>query len=227
MAKFALITEGPSDQLIISNLLVGYYKNPDLLISPLQPKKNEPGNWHKVLEYCGSSNFKGAFSFDDYVIIQIDSDIFLHEELPDEYKIHSLIPYLNVDEIVALIKAKLVEIIGQEFYLQNQEKIIFAISVDSIECWLLPFFYQTQLITAKKRTGCLGSLNDALSPRFNFTIDRNNKILKYYETIVDNRGFRKNVHEVYHLNPSLEIFINYLEPISISSQIDIDSPMVD
>ena len=38
MISFGLITEGLTDQIVIENILAGYFKNPDLDIRPLAKK---------------------------------------------------------------------------------------------------------------------------------------------------------------------------------------------
>ena len=81
MNAFGLITEGPTDQVVIENILTGYFGDYDILFNELQPLRDassgqsEIGGWTKVLEYCGSSKFKEAFQFNKYVIIQVDTDI--------------------------------------------------------------------------------------------------------------------------------------------------------
>ena len=83
MKSFGLITEGITDQEIISNILYGYFENTDLIINELQPLKDETdkkkssnfGGWGNLIEYCQSEVFRYAFQTTDYVIIQIDTDI--------------------------------------------------------------------------------------------------------------------------------------------------------
>jgi hypothetical protein len=92
MAKIGLITEGITDQIVIENILMGYFdSNEDYIeFMELQPLRDETdnksgyGGWGKVLEYCESSKFKGALQFHDYIIVQIDTDI------SDDYGISQL-----------------------------------------------------------------------------------------------------------------------------------------
>ena len=84
MKQFGLIGEGITDQIIIDKILISYFANDDLFITNLQPLRDETqkdlstnGNWDKVLEYCESDIFRDAFQTLDYIVIQIDSDIFL------------------------------------------------------------------------------------------------------------------------------------------------------
>ena len=41
MISFRLITEGLTEQIVIENILAGYFKNPDLDIRPLQPERDQ------------------------------------------------------------------------------------------------------------------------------------------------------------------------------------------
>ena len=67
MKKFGLVSEGVTDQEVISNILYGFYNNPDIIINELQPLRDETdnkkyrntdGGWGNLLEYCKSDVFK-------------------------------------------------------------------------------------------------------------------------------------------------------------------------
>ena len=65
MTNFGLITEGLTDQIVIENILRGYFKNPDLDIRPLQLERDKDdenkftgyGSWSQVFAYCRSRDF--------------------------------------------------------------------------------------------------------------------------------------------------------------------------
>ena len=44
MKKFGLVSEGITDQEVISNILYGFYNNPDIIINELQPLRDETDN---------------------------------------------------------------------------------------------------------------------------------------------------------------------------------------
>jgi hypothetical protein len=54
MPTFALVTEGPSDQIVIKNILAGYFDDADIGIVPLLPLRDVTslnradalGNWY-------------------------------------------------------------------------------------------------------------------------------------------------------------------------------------
>jgi len=110
---------------------------------------------------------------------------------------------------------KFIEFISEEFYLNFSDKIIFAISVHSIECWLLPIYYNDN--KKGKMVNCLGTLNQALKKE-GFTIDEKSKDLDYYYDISKVFLKRKKLDKYYPHNPSFAIFISKLEEANI--QID-------
>lgn len=220
MAIFGLITEGPTDQIVIKNILIGLLDDDDLLVTRLQPTFDETdinsvpshGNWHKALQYCESQYFKDAVLSIDYVIIQIDSDVFKTQQMPQEYQIN-LAPNISPEETVTIIKEKIIDLIERTFYENYNQKIIFAISVDEIECWLLPIYYQNQVAKASKTTGCLKALNDKLITEEKFTIDKKKKNKDYYQKASKKYLKHKELIRLYALNPSLKIFVEDIQQI--------------
>ncbi len=216
MTDFGLVTEGLTDQVIISNVLFGYYNNPDILISELQPIRDETdrnrsknyGGWGNLIEYCKSDIFKKAFQTIKYIIIQIDTDVCEDYDVSKKEDGEELTP----EQLVLKVKAKFIETIGDEFYHNLQHRIIFAISVHSIECWLLPIFYNDN--KRSKTVNCLDTLNQALKKK-GFTIDKNNKNTYYYREISDVLSKKKSLDKHYQHNPSFAIFIRNLEDLQI------------
>lgn len=82
MPTFGLIAEGVTDHVVLENILIGYFNDPDLSmnIRVLQPLRDATdalhgfGGWYNVFEYCASTVFKEAFIQNDYLLIQIDTD---------------------------------------------------------------------------------------------------------------------------------------------------------
>lgn len=155
---FGIISEGITDQVVLKNLIHGYFHDPDVDVRELYPKDRiKPVGWTKVFDYCKSDEFKEAFHWIDYTIIQIDSDTkndWGYSEIPDSINGDE---QSVIDQILAIIEV-FKEVIGIEFYHQQQEKIIFAIAVQSTECWILPF-YATQKAHEFKIVNCLVTLN--------------------------------------------------------------------
>lgn len=218
MISFGLITEGLNDQIVIESILAGYFNNPDIDIRPLQPERDKDdenkshnyGGWSQVFAYCESNNFKEAFQFIDYIIIQIDTDVsedynIAHQDEKGEF---------TPQQLIAKVSEKFRDGIGEDFYKTNQQKIIFAISVHSIECWLLPLYYTDKQKKAKCKN-CLNTLNYELSKQHKFTIDKNAKNPEYYREIAKQYGKHKVLMKHYQDNPSLKIFIEEIESRNI------------
>jgi hypothetical protein len=212
MANIGIISEGITDQIVIENILIGLLRDDDLSIDPLQPSRDatdedlatSAGNWDKVFEYCESSRFRYAVLNTDFVIVQIDADIFKTKEISEKYRLHFATD-ISVEDCVLQIQNMLIELIGRDFYTSYSSKIIFAISIDSIECWLLPIYFQNKPQQASKTINCLNTLNQALSKQENYVIDK--KKPQYYRKASKPYLKHKDFERLYPMNPSLKIFV--------------------
>ncbi len=215
---FGLITEGLTDQIVIENILSGYFNTNDLSVHPLQPERDKDndnksghGGWTLVFEYCKSEDFKKAFQFNKYVIIHIDTDVL------DGYEgisYHDKNGELSPEQLIEKVKEKFKSGIGEVFYSDHSHRIIFAIAVDSTECWLLPLYYKEES-KQQKITGCLRALNDAINKKKKFTIDKNAKNPDYYRIVSDPYSKHKKLMKNYQNNPSLNSFIEEIESKNI------------
>lgn len=211
--SFALVTEGITDQKVIENILVGFFDDSDIDIRPLQPLRDETdrnravnsGNWHKVLEYCASEEFRGAFQFSDYVIVQIDTDVAADYDVSGRDEEGNA---FSDEEMYQRVREKLVAQIEPEFYANYASRILFAVSVQSIECWLLPLFFTDN--KKSKTVNCLSTLNQGLKSK-KFSIDPDKKNPRYYEDISKDYAKRRKLMSLYTSNLSLEAFIHELE----------------
>ena len=209
MAKFALACEGITDQIVIENILCGFYKDYDDLdeeIQPLQPpydvttqkqKEGEFGGWEMLLEYLSEKRFRDDVLNSEYVIIQIDTDISEHVNFGVLQK------DLSVEELISKIIERLIFQIDSKvvFYNSYQEKIIFAISVHSLECWLLPIYKANK---NEKITGCFEALQRE---------SKKIKVVKEYASYEKlSKPFlkQKELMKIASKSSSLQIFINKL-----------------
>lgn len=213
MLTIGIVSEGITDQIVIETILQGHFNDSDLSIEPLQPTRDATdenlatshGSWLKVFEYCASEVFRQALESMDHIIVHCDSDIFNSENIPKEHKI-SLNGSSTSVEIVAAVGRKLINIIGHTCYEKFQHKILFAISLGTTDCWLLPLFYEAMPAKANKITGCIEALNQALNTRnAGFIID--DKKPQFYRKA--SKGYRKHrdFRRLYPLNDSLRLFI--------------------
>ncbi len=227
MNKFALITEGVTDQIVIDNILSGFFDTNDIDINSLQPPFDETdknrlasyGGWTLVLDYCASTKFKEVFQYNEYIIIQIDTDVSeeSHFDIPhrdDQGK------ELTVNDLIQRVRAKFRALIGENFLDNHEKRILFAISVHSVECWLLPIYYTDT--RKSKIVNCLDTLNRQLQKKENFSIDRDAKNIDYYEIIAKQYRKQKTLIKLYKENPSLRIFIEEIEHRNIEITLEDD-----
>jgi hypothetical protein len=226
MNTFALITEGKTDQIVIENILAGYFKTRDLDVNELQPPGDETdknrgqnfGGWHKVFEYCQSDEFKGAFQFNDYVIVQIDTDVSeeAHYDIPKYENAKDLSPGQLIKKVVEKFK----NLMTSEFYAAHKDRIIFAISVHSIECWLLPLYYTDK--RKAKTVNCPDTVDKTLrKKRLTCLQDKNGKKnTNSYKEISKAYCKHKKLMECYKENPSFKVFIKEVEKRNIIIQED-------
>ena len=202
---FAGIVEGVTDKRVITNILAGYFNNPDIKPTWLQPRdsisdtKEPPAGWTRVIKYCQSEQFKKAFQENEYVIIHIDTDISLEPRLNiPHYDENGEL--LTPEQLIAKVVNKFRELIGEDFYDQYADKIIFAIAVHSIECWLIP------LCLPEKKAEIDDCMNILKGGLLNFKP----KDHKYYQKISMEYANKNSLLKLYPENPSLKIFVEQL-----------------
>ena len=157
------------------------------------------------MEYCASRRFQEALQFYDYIIIQIDTDVSEDYGVPKQDETGEF----TVEQIIEKVRERLASCIGDVFYSRYSERILFAISVHSVECWLLPLYYSDR--RKSKLASCLRTLNQVLQRAERFTIDPNRKNPDYYRHICRQYCKHKTLMKFYSENPSLKIFIAEIE----------------
>ena len=177
MLKFGVIAEGPTDQTVIENILLGYFEDqeeePDIRkhSSPPRPLTETPAGWGHVFKSLERKDYESALQYNDYLVIHIDTDV--QEEPGFDVPRREKGKELSVPDRVDRVIARLKQHIDTGFFQANAHRILFAIAVDTIECWLLPLLHSNK--KAAKTTGCLESANQALrksGPRCTFCLGR-------------------------------------------------------
>lgn len=217
MTDFGLVTEGITDQVVIRSILNGYFHEmEELVITERQPqvdvtdraRATNSGGWGNLVHYCQSDDFRESFQFIRYIIIHIDTD------QCDTYGVsrRDSSGELSVSALVEKTTKKIVEWIGEEFYSLVRDRVIFAISVHEIECWLLPIYFTDR--KREKTVGCIGTLNQVLPKREGFSIHA--KEYRYYEIM--SRPFlkQKELDKLYPHNPSFALFVQQLEKVRLA-----------
>lgn len=118
-----------------------------------------------------------------------------------------------VSRITEFLKA----VIGADDVNFYGDRIIFAICVREIECWLLPLWDDQK---ATKCEGCLDTLNRALSKANEQIINPYNKSASVFSDISKGYKKRKTLMEQGILNPSLECFLAELSQRNIKLNVE-------
>jgi hypothetical protein len=217
MVNIGIIAEGQTDFLMLKKFMTCLAPASEYFyFTPIQPLFDEtdfallqsPPGWFQVLEYCHSERFAEAFDFNDFILIQIDTDV-SEERHFEVSKRHTDGQERSVEEMIEAVKAKLISQIDEERFQALEKKILFAICVDSMECWLLPLFVSDPR-KHDKSTHCLNTLNSALQREFGFSIDVSHKQVRYYEKLLRNLKKQKLVLEGSKRNPSFQVFVQSL-----------------
>jgi len=215
---FALITEGISEYNIIKHIVYRYFKDADPNINQIQPKilnnKQESiGGWNEVLKYCERPEIKALLVENDYLIIQIDTD--QSQTKPFEIS-HSKNGTTKTDaELHEEVTTKLMGLIPNEIKEEHPGKIILAICIHTVECWLLPIYYTDN--TNSKTNNCIKALNIQLArkniPTISETDKNSHNSIKSYSDILSNIKKRKEILEKSKLVYSFSKFTDELERI--------------
>lgn len=214
MLKFGIIAEGPTDQTVIENILLGFFEDhedsPEIrFIQPLRTLKETPAGWGHVFKCLERKDHEGALQYNDYLVIHIDTDV--QEEPGFNVAKREGGKELSVSDRVDRVIARLKQDIDEGFYQANAHRILFAIAVDMIECWLLPLLYSDEKAT--KITGCLESANRSLRRANQNALSAGpNKFIHAYERASSGYRKRKTLIEL-HNNPSLDLFIKQLDTL--------------
>ncbi|MCX6269648.1 MAG: hypothetical protein NTU44_00225 [Bacteroidetes bacterium] len=222
--NFALITEGASEHRIVKHIVVKYFKDHDPDINQIQPKvidekqdDQTKGGWNEVLKYCERElELNNIFVDNDYLIIQIDTD----QSQTNPFNVSHRHPEnrdKTVNELYTDVVGKLNGLLPQSIIEKYADKIFFAICIHTIECWLLPLFYNNADRT--KTINCLDALNRKLMKKDFHLITKANKNQLHgrtaYEEILKPWKKKKDIQETAKYNYGFKKFVEYLESIDL------------
>jgi len=209
--SFGLIAEGPTDHSVLENILVGHFDDPDLTVRPLQPlldatdASQRQGGWTQVLAYCQSSLFQSAFEQNDYLVVQMDTDRL--NEKPFELDLKCP-PETLVSQVVSRLESLMETSFEADFLKKYRSRMLFAIAVDELECWLLPLFYSDKNTAATNN--CLHKLNMQLAKQKQPTINPKAKSPKHYDQLSRPFCRVKKLQDAASQNPSFQMFVENL-----------------
>ncbi|MBD2148937.1 phage tail protein [Pseudanabaena sp. FACHB-1277] len=197
MYTFGAIVEGITDFPIINSILIGYFNDSTIdinLISPISFKASS--NYDKVFKSCKPEKLKRAFLANKYIIIHVDTDVSESFGVSHSEDDKPLSPQQLIDKVIGKFKQKM----GEEFYSQYGHRIIFAIAVHSIECWLFPLLASND--KSEEIENCCQILEKTV-PSFRKKYD-------YYQEITERYRNHDDLLNLYPKNPSLKMFIEQL-----------------
>lgn len=215
---FNIVAEGNTDFRVLRIIIESIID--DAVVNVLVPsvdayshKTVGRAGWENVVDYLKSNLIVDALDYSDYLVIQIDTDECEHIN----YNACSItLAEENMELFYETIKSKIIEWINSycpDTYEQYQDKIIFAICIHSLECWLLGLYVKQNELSRIKIHSGFDHLNRALS-RHSLCLSET-KDPNQYEYIA--RPFRKRKN---HGNPrsysySLDRFIYTLESLEV------------
>lgn len=163
MTSFGVIAEGVTDYEVIRNILLGAFEpqkpqRPFIhRIFPPEDASNR-GGWTVEKKWLLDREHLSALQHHDYLVIHIDTDVC--DQAGFDIARQESGRALDPTELRGRVIARLREWMGPETR-PHWDKVIFAVSVNEIECWLLPLLATTPA-GATKTTGCLKAANTAL-----------------------------------------------------------------
>lgn len=209
MTAFAIVSEGVTDFAVLKNILIGWFKDKQAepILNQVQPDPTSTGesgwgNWENVLCFLEAKKHRDALDYNDWLVIQIDTDDSDHPN----YGVPQIVGGrpLEPHEMVERVAARLRGIIGEADMVFYQDRIVFAICVRGIECWLLPLWDEPK---AGKCEGCLATVDRALAKADEPVLNTTPKCPRRFDNASMHYRKRKILVEKGPLNPSLGMFL--------------------
>ena len=212
--RLALITEGASEHRILKHILQCYcLEEPE--INQIQPqivgnKQVSVGGWREVLRFCENreSDLLEILKYNDYIIIQIDTDMCQISPF-DVPKIDSLGQPLSEEDLWFSVQQRILNALPVSI---PKDRVILAICIDMIECWLLPV-YATNTKHACRTSNCLNNLNKDLRRNNIHIITEKNSTEAHrtYDTILKSLRKRKDIEHCSSFHFGFQQFIDALK----------------
>lgn len=222
MVKIGLFCEGISESKILTHIIEKYLGSDNVVVNPLQPKQDDGkqqgfGGWHEVLLRCNDDDVNDVFATNDFLVIQIDSDMSHpdgYKAITDEEKIQGIDDEIHYAKIVNRLESNL----SLEVVEKYRGKIIFAICFNETECWLIPLYYENDPKKCCSTTNCIYILNQGLPDKIGYIPDKDKNspaAIATYRAILKNLK-AKNIPVVAQYNYGFQRFIEQLDVIKAS-----------
>lgn len=151
--------------------ILSKYLDDDVIVNPIEPEtktengylvQNGYGGWQQVLAHCNDETVEKILDFNDYLLVQIDTDASIqkgYDVTPMDENGHPK----EVSVFFQDVKNRLLANISEEVQEKYEGRILFAICMNELECWLLPIYYSNNIRC--KTNNCLYALNQALGKK--------------------------------------------------------------
>ena len=206
--KIGIVSEGVSDYYVLKHIVSRYLKEQDVYTIPLNPKQDKGkqvgfSGWQGVLNYISGMDEKNLFvealkEDCEYVVVQIDTD------RCSDYGVEH-----QTDDLTEHLANR----IPADF---DKSKLIFAISIDETECWLIPFI-DTNKKNCENIDRCVNLVNKGIKKQDLF-IDPDNKnsdgAKSAYDYILKQKKKPKEIKECSEFNYGFKKLIEQLDEIS-------------
>ena len=221
MASFALITEGITDQVLLEALILSHVGK-ESIVNPIQPMRDATdasrqqgyGGWERVLEHCHEEAFASILSVNDFIVLHVDTDIVEHPNfgiaLTEEGKDRPVADLINA------VREKIIQRLGP-CYAQFAERIVFAIAVHSIECWLLPYYAKVdadypRIKNCAEHLARLAKLKKSEELK---TVEIFQQLVQPLQNTKKNKDWQKNIAVCRDHNESIATFLASLPSVSV------------
>jgi len=140
-------------------------------------------------------------------VIQLDTDV--SEQKGYDVPWREAGRELPPEELAVRVIARLVGVMGEQFYARHRERFVFAIAVHQIECWLLPLVDPRH---AGKIAGCFEAADRACRrAKLPLLTRGEGKNPRGYEEASRKFRRRQRLMKVKDRNPTLRLFVEALE----------------
>lgn len=215
MKKFGIVGEGHTDKIVIEYILRGVFTEQNLEdeINPLP--ENDKGGWDVICKYLASKDFRSDVSNHEILILQIDTDITTKTEDSIKFGVSHRDGQgneLTIENLFIKVKDKLIMEINSGksgFYNLYADKIIFAISVHSTECWLVAAHIPAQITIHDCDKVLLAA---KLPNNIQFSKKQSSRCHEKLSQVFLNPD---NIHIVSQKSPSFNLFLQQLQNIPL------------
>ncbi len=213
--KIGIVSEGVSDYRVLNHIISRYLKELDVYTIPLNPKQDKGkqigfSGWQGVLNYISGTDEKNLFvealkEDCEYVVVQIDTDVCA------EYGVEHLMD--DLPQLWENVCNNLSNRIPTDF---DKSKLIFAITIDETECWLIPFIDDNKK-NCENIDRCVNLVNKSIKKQ-NLFIDRDNKnsdgAKSAYDYILKQKKKPKDIKECSEYNYGFKKLIEQLDTLA-------------